>query len=296
MKLITLLALIIPSLSFAASLTIGTYNIRNFDYDDRYHIKTNKSELAKIIKETGVDLMAVQEINNTSEFGAFVDAQFDDFDSALSECGGAHGQRLGFMFNTKKLKLISFDEDLALSNPGQRGACNGGSRPAAIALFEKIDTKQKFYAVSVHLKSGGQNASIIKRNKQFNEIQKILQTLQSNSGVKDFVVAGDMNTTNYNVRGSDYKTLQSLTTAIGATDLSKSLPCTAYWWGGSDDGIETPSILDHVLVSSGLIKTALQPKVGGHCAAVSCQEMPEASLGMSYSNVSDHCPVSAQIQ
>lgn len=296
MKVLIFILSLIPSLSFTATLTVGTYNIRNFDYDERYRIKTNKSELAKIINATGADLIAVQEINNTAEFSRYVASTFPGFDSELSECGGAHGQRLGFMFNTKKLKLLSFNEDLSLSEPNGRGTCYAGSRPAAIGLFEIIETKQKFYAFSVHLKSGSQAASIDKRLEQFIVIQDLILDLQKKTGVKDFVIAGDMNTTTYNVRGVDYKALQSLTTGLGATDLSQSLPCTAYWWGGSDDNIEDPSVLDHVLISKGLLKKVPQPKLGGHCAAVSCKQMPVPSLGMSYSNVSDHCPVSAQIQ
>lgn len=296
MKIWTLLASLIPTLSFAASLTVGTYNIRNFDYDERYRIQTNKSELSKIINSTQADLIAVQEINNTTEFTRYVKSTFQGFDAELSECGGAHGQKLGFMFNTKKLKLLSFNEDLALSGPGNTGTCYGGSRPAAIGLFEIIDTKQRFYAVSVHLKSGSQNESIEKRLGQFKVIEKIIKSLQSSTGVQDFVIAGDMNTTTYNVRGVDYKALQNLASTLGATDLSKSLPCTAYWWGGSDDNIEDPSILDHVLISKGLVKKTIKTELGGHCAAVSCKQMAAPSLGMSYSNVSDHCPVSAQIQ
>lgn len=76
MKIWTLLLSLLPTLSFAASLTVGTYNIRNFDYDERYRIKTNKPELAKIIKETQADLIAVQEINNTTEFVRYVKTTF----------------------------------------------------------------------------------------------------------------------------------------------------------------------------------------------------------------------------
>ncbi len=296
MKTLAALFTLIPPICFAASLTVGTYNIRNFDYDERYRIQTNKSELENIITETEADLLAVQEINNTAEFTRYVKSTFSGYDSELSECGGAHGQKLGFMYNTAKIKLLSFNEDLTLAGAGEQGSCYSGSRPAAIALFEIVQTKQKFYAISVHLKSGGQNASLQKRMKQFKIIQELISDIQWRTNVKDFIIAGDMNTTTYNTRGTDYKTLQSMVTALGATDISKSLPCTAYWWGGSDDGIEDPSILDHVIISKGLIKNTLQPKLGGHCAAVSCKAMPSDKLGMSYSNVSDHCPVSAKIQ
>lgn len=293
----TLLAVLsmLPTLVFAANLTIGTYNIRNFDYDERYQIRTNKEELSSIIAKTGTDLLAVQEINNTTEFARYIKASFSGYDTILSECGGEHGQKLGFMFNTKKLKLLSFNEDLDLAGAGSQGSCYAGSRPGAIALFEIVETKQKFYAISVHLKSGSEGSSLKKRNKQFEIIGSIVKELQA-TGIQDFIVAGDMNTTTYNTRGEDYKTLTKLVSSIKATDLSANLKCTAYWWGLSDDGIESPSILDHVLVSPGLIKTQIETELSGHCKAVSCQERAETDLGMSYSNVSDHCPVSAKVQ
>ena len=295
MKFLMAALSLLPTLTFAASLTVGTYNIRNFDYDERYRIRTNKSELAKIINETKADLIAVQEINNAVEFERYAEATFPEFEAELTECGGAHDQKVGFLFNTKKLNLLSFNQDLALTNPGGRDTCDQGSRPAGVALFEIIETKQKFYALSVHLKSGSQGDSLRKRVKQFAIIQKLVQDLQA-TGVKDFVVAGDMNTTTYNVRGEDYKVLKGVATALEATDLSSGLACTAYWWGNSDDGIETPSILDHVLISKGLIKKEVKTQLGGHCKAVSCKEISERELGESYANVSDHCPVTATIQ
>lgn len=293
------LSVFLVTLSFAAeaSMTLGTYNIRNFDYDQRYRIQTNKPELSKLISETKADVMAVQEINNTSEFESFISKKLKGYETELTRCGGAHGQRLGFVYNTSKVELLSFNEDLSISNPGQDGTCDSGSRPLAIALFKIKSSGQKFYALTAHLKSGGQPDSVEKREKQFEIIQETIEELKSKTGVKEYFFSGDLNTTNYLTRGRDFKMLKKFTEALGMIDLAGSLKCSAYWWGGSDDGIESPSLLDHLIVTPGLIKNSTQSaNVGGHCSLVGCEEVKTTELGVSYASVSDHCPLSATVQ
>jgi hypothetical protein len=79
-------------------------------------------------------------------------------------------------------------------------------------------------------------------------------------------------------------------------DLAQNLGCSAYWWGGSDDGIEDPSLLDHIVVTPGLRKNTNQAQVSGHCKKVSCRQASLKDLGVSYESVSDHCPITATIQ
>lgn len=295
MKILIALALVATTLT-AQALTIGTYNIRNFDYDQRSRVKTDKSALANILKSLEADVLSVEEINETEEFKRFVSSRFPGYKAALSECGGAHGQRLGFLYNTATVELLSFSEDLSISNPGGDEDCYNGSRPMAIGLFQVKATKQKFYGITVHLKSGGAAGSLHKRKKQYSIIRQTIKDLQYSSGVKDFYVAGDFNTTEFITRGSDYAALNSIVNELGMINLTAKVACTAYWWGGSDDGIETPSILDHLIVTPGLLKKETTAKVSGHCQKVRCQEVSERDLGISYEGVSDHCPVTATIQ
>ena len=121
--------------------------------------------------------------------------------------------------------------------------------------------------------------------------------LKAKTGVADFYVAGDFNTTEYLSRGSDYAALNTAVKSMGMTDLASNLKCSAYYWGGTDDGIETPSLLDHVLVTPGLVKVkSPTAKASTHCEKVSCREVPIKELGISYESVSDHCPLTAVIQ
>ncbi len=297
MKSFLSLLVLFTSLSATAAITIGTYNIRNFDYDERYRIHTNKVELASQLKSMNADVLSVEEINNTQAFESFVATKLSGYDTELSRCGGEHGQHVGFIYKKSSIELLAFNEDLRISAPGSQGSCNSGSRPMAIGLFKIRSTGQKFYGMTVHLKSGSQSSSIQKRKKQYEIIQSTINELYSKTGIKDFYVAGDFNTTEYINRGSDYSNLNKIVRNLGMVDFASNLKCTAYWWGGSDDGIETPSILDHLIVTPGLLKTSSPRAVlGGHCQKVSCREVPVGQLGVSYESVSDHCPVTARIQ
>ncbi len=280
----------------AQALTIGAYNIRNFDYDERSRIKTNKQELSILLQSLRFDVLSVEEVNNTAEFERMIDAKLPGYDTAISRCGGAHGQHLGFVFNTNTVELLSFNEDLSISEPGKPGTCDSGARPLAIALFKIKATGQKYYALTAHLKAGGDAGSISKRQKQYEIIANVVKELRGKTGVKDFSIAGDMNTTEYLNRGADYKFFSKMVSDLGMTDLAATSACSAYYWGGTDDGIETPTLLDHVVVTPGLMKKQTKAEASGHCKKVSCREVPATELGIIYESVSDHCPMTANIQ
>src|SRR5690606_14443096 len=139
--------------------------------------------------------LSVEEINNTLEFERYVEKNLPGYDVELTRCGGAHGQRLGFIFNTKVVDLLAFNEDLSISNPNGQGGCDTASRPMAIGLFQVKATKQRFYGITVHLKSGSHPESMRTRHAQFKVIKETILDLKKRTGVQDFFVAGDMNTT-----------------------------------------------------------------------------------------------------
>lgn len=289
---LALLALLV-SLSAQAAFTIGAYNIRNFDYDERYRIRTNKPALGSILNSLKADVMSVEEINNVAEFSNYIPQTMPGYKAKVSECGGDHGQHLGFIYNTATVELLSFHEDISLS---VGGGCNAGSRPLAIGLFQIKGSKQRFYGMTAHLKSGSDPQSKAKRVKQFELIMQIMRDLKAKSGVADFYLAGDLNTTEYRNRGADFQVLNKFAAATGMINLAQNLPCSAYWWGGTEDGVEDPTLLDHILVTPGLLRVKNGAKVYGHCAKVSCQSASVTDLGISYEGVSDHCPLAATIQ
>ncbi len=302
MNKILFISLLLVSTQTLAKLRLATYNIRNFDYDVRSNTPTNKGHLVNIISEMNPDLMAVQEINEKREFESMIDTFFHGtFETVLSECGGAHGQKLGFVYNTSKFKLITFKENFATVNvnrPNQnnRKNCHQGSRPLAIAQFKKIDTNEKIIAISVHLKSGGRPSNIQKRFKQIEQINKVVREFQE-FGFKNIVIMGDFNSTEYINKGYHYDRFKNEVSSMNLTDSTSKLKCTSYWWGGTRDQMQYPSTLDHILVSTKLIgKKKFKTFQYGHCKKLNCEISDERTMGVSFDEVSDHCPIVTEIE
>lgn len=294
MKIKALLSVILSLNAF--SISIATYNIRNFDHDRRMG-RTDYANLKKSLVDLNADLIGVQEIRMTKKFRGLVSSALPGFKTVLSDCGGAHFQHLGFVYNSNKLKLNRFVTDSRTSNPNTSGTsvndCHLGSRPLAIATFTNLENNKKFIAISTHLKSGNYPSV---RIKQLNLIIKVVRNYRK-SGYENFVLLGDFNTTNFNKLGNKYRELFFKFAEITQTvNTSKDVGCTSYWYGGIDDGLHYPSHLDHILVSKGLFDNGLNAAtLSSHCSAVSCEIVPEFNLGRSYAKISDHCPLKVEL-
>ncbi len=303
-RIISLLISVFISLNVAASIRLASYNIRNFDYDERSHTPTNKSFLVETIEELNADILAVQEINEKEVFKRMIEKNFfGKYSTELTNCGGHHEQKLGFVYNTTKYTLINFEEDLRTSNPNdrrqtQRQNCNQGSRPLAIATFENKLTHEKIVAISVHLKSGGRPKSIQKRFQQHAIIRDVVKNLKQR-GLNRIVVMGDFNSTEYILKNNNQQKFVQSVQQMDMLDSTKNLKCSAYWWGGVDDGEQYPSTLDHILVSPELLGSkskTITTTSYGHCKALNCQVTDERFMGISFDQVSDHCPVVTEVK
>lgn len=277
----------------ANAFKVATYNIRNFDYDERAGIATNKTFLLKTIKEINADLISVQEIREKDEFTSFIQTNFKNYDVKLSDCGGFNDQHLGFIYDSTKLKLLTYKEDLRTVSVNQRSSHCMGSRPLFIAKFKNLNTGKIFTAISVHLKSGGTPSSIVKRFKQISILEEIVVSKRK-SGMESFIIMGDFNSTEYGLKGEYHHRFKRHVKNMGLVDTSKKLKCTSYWGGGVDDGKNYPSHLDHILVSEDMFSEP--SKVKSHCQRLSCSEEFEFNMGISFSEVSDHCPQVAPVK
>jgi endonuclease/exonuclease/phosphatase family metal-dependent hydrolase len=292
MKIKTILLLSLLSLNVYAGLKLATYNIRNFDYDPRYDIRTNKGHLKKILSEVNADLMAVQEIIQDRVFIQFIEKNFPDYGVVISECGGQNDQKLGFIYNKTRLSLTNVSEDLRLSTSREAQApkCFVGSRPAIVATFHDKKDNTNFVAMTLHLKSGGHPQSIKKRFYQIDTLASIVRELKS-KGHQNFILMGDFNTTEYIQKDQEYTKFLSKFEDLEMQDLSMKVKCTSYWFGGVDDKKQYPSILDHIIVSKFLKNPKVE--VAGHCKQTKCAVTQEDQLGISFEEVSDHCPLTA---
>lgn len=302
-SILALTLLSVFSLPSFAGFKLATYNIRNFDYDSRSNVFTNKLHLVKTLKEINADLIGVQEINKTRVFDNMIQSNFSGkYKTVFTECGGAHDQKLGFVYNKSKFRLANFEQDLRTVNLSNHQrvqtrnfSCRGGSRPLAVAHFKEINTGKNILAISVHLKSGGRPNSIAKRFKQLAIIKKLVQE-KRRDGFEHFIVLGDFNSTQYISKGSGRSRFVKLVDEMQLTDTASKLKCTSYWWGGFQDSTQYPSSLDHILVSRSLSKT-VNPKarVYGHCAKLTCNITRESEMGISFDEVSDHCPIAVEL-
>jgi endonuclease/exonuclease/phosphatase family metal-dependent hydrolase len=301
MKLILPVLIFTISLNVLAGLKLVTYNIRNFDYDQRQHIPTDKNSLYKMIKTLNADLIGVQEIVNGQEFKSFIAKYFPNYGVALSTCGGEHDQKLGFIYNKSKLQLTAFSQDLRLSksSAGGRENCQHGSRPAAIAYFYNKIESYYLAGISVHLKSGGNAKNVAKRQYQMKVLEKIVTEIRSQK-ITEFVIMGDFNTTEYIFRGAVYNAFRRSIANMRLVDAAQHIKCSAYWPGRNmNDNIFEPSTLDHILVSPRVIGNKDIKRTvfaNGHCAKVQCRKANSTALGQSFNGVSDHCPISADFR
>jgi endonuclease/exonuclease/phosphatase family metal-dependent hydrolase len=275
---------------------IATYNIRNYKKStNKNSTTTHKSELLNIIKSTKAHLIAVQEIVDDYDFKDFISKYLPSYRVALSKCGGLANQKLGFIYNSKVYQLQDFYEDHSITN--RPSDCKSGLRPDAVGIFKRRDSRLKIAAISVHLKAGGGQNNADIRYKQLKKLSKIINGLK-NDNFKHFAIMGDFNTTDYLLGNHNHDRFVEFTLKNNLIDFSEELGCTAYWWGGIDDGLNYGSVLDHILISESLYDNfnSTESKVMAHCNNARCKVNDDDALGRSFTQVSDHCPVVATLK
>lgn len=280
-------------------LKLATYNIRNFgsreiSSPEKYTDTPEEYYLKKELLENKAHLTAVQEVKDANQFHGFIKSNFYNYESILSNCGGAGDQKLGFIYDSSELMLIKYWEDDSLK---EKEECNKGLRPAFIAKFYHLKLKRYFTAISIHLKAGGFPQNIEIREKQYDLLSKIIRKLKS-KGSRNFIIMGDFNTTEYLSRNRHHFSFKDFVSNNNLIDYSSNLDCTSYWNGGEDDGFFTASLLDHILVSESVDQMFKQftTSIGAHCLKNRCRESTEFDLGKTFKEVSDHCPVHVNLK
>ena len=288
---LSVILIVSTSLTYAG-IKMTTYNIRTFDLKNSY---TNKVELKKIITKLNSDFITVQEIVNHKSFAKFIIRNFKGYKLHLSKCGGGGRQKIGFLYRSDKFILEQAYEDKRLSDTGQivgEYGC-GRLRPALVGVFKERKTKKRFVVIGIHLKAGGTPASYETRKTQYKVVSRIIEELRL-ADLNNILLMGDFNSTGYVHFDTDYVNFTNMLTQSGMRTSSKNLKCTAYWAGHDrEDNREEPSVLDHIIYPTKFLSyKRSRATLGSHCKAVSCHVVSAESLGVSYKEVSDHCPVS----
>lgn len=266
------------------ALNIATYNIRNFEMNRPY--STDQRVLSSILKEVNADIFSFQEIVDTKNFKKLTKRIFPNHKLFLSNCGGFAKQKLALLYNAKKYRFIKAIEDSSFQKEAD---CNRGVRPLLKIKLKKLSDQSTFWTLLVHLKAGGNDSDVQFRKKQIKLLEKSI------SRIKNFIILGDFNTTEFGNSRGDY--FQNFIYKSKLTDSSKSLKCTSYWSGGISDGLFYPGTLDHILLSKSLKKkySTYNFTVHSHCRVNKCTISSSRELGDSFNNVSDHCPVKLEL-
>ncbi|RYE94869.1 MAG: hypothetical protein EOO75_00830, partial [Myxococcales bacterium] len=263
---------------------MATFNIRRFGVEP-----TDMDRLSAMVGSLGADVIAVQEVQKSERLDELAGRLGRRWRTALSACGGRREMHVGFLYNAARLRLREVHEFRELLP--EEGGCTDGDRPGLLAVFEGPDG-QPLHALTLHLKAGGRPDDIAQRERQWQRVEALLALLRQ-QGAGRVVVLGDVNSTGFldNTRGE--RDLIEQLARRHSLDLARSpLACTEYYQSGST---MQPSFLDHALVSGGRLVDG-STAVHSHCAELRCTPQKPDAMPPTYTDVSDHCPVTFAVR
>jgi endonuclease/exonuclease/phosphatase family metal-dependent hydrolase len=279
----SLLVLVLLTGSAWAKWSVSTFNIRNFDRDQREG-RTNIPELTKIIREIQSDVMAFEEVVNEAAFKALVKSALPGYSFEISSCGGMGQQHLAIAYNPQIFSLVSSSEDLSLSGSGN--SC-GSLRPLfLVKLKNKTDNKEYTFGAA-HLKAGGDQKAFSQRWSQYEK----LKNLSLKNAAQNMILLGDFNSTGYNIKNEDYEHFEEFISGANLRTVSETLGCTNFWNPDPGQDAYQSSILDHIVLQDRLFSQVQETRTASHCVKTECRPSTKRELGVTYAEVSDHCPV-----
>ena len=267
-----------------AGWTVSTYNIRNFDRDDRAGA-TNIPLLKTILQSVKSDVMAFEEIVNVKAFQVLMTSTLPGYKYEISNCGGGGEQHIAIAWNPQLFTFKSKTEDLSFSGLDETSAC-GSLRPLFMVTLERSDRVEYSFA-GVHLKAGGDTNAMSRRWEQYGKLENLVKNFKG----QNLLILGDFNTTGYTPKNNDYVKFTGFMNNAGMRTMSENLNCTNYWTGTLGNGLYEASVIDHVLVQDKLAGSVTASTVGSHCEKFACRPTKPSDLGASYQQVSDHCPL-----
>jgi endonuclease/exonuclease/phosphatase family metal-dependent hydrolase len=265
-----------------AGWTVSTYNVRNFDRDDRAG-NTNIPLLQTIIKSVKSDVMAFNEIVNVKAFEQLVASTLPEYKYEISSCGGGGKQKIAIAWNPQVFTFKSKTEDLRFSDIKE--TC-GSLRPLFMVTLTSKNLMDYSFA-GVHLKAGGQSNAMARRWEQYELLESFAKRFQG----KNLIMLGDFNTTGYTPKNDDYVKFSDFMNGAGMRTLADNLGCTNYWPGTLNNGLYEASIIDHIVIQEKLASSVVSSRIGSHCEKFACRPTSPLDLGTSYKEVSDHCPL-----
>ena len=240
---------------------IGTFNIEWLG--TRKREEEDYKQIAQVIKDTGAQVLGIQEISRESGLQRVM-KYLPDHGYILGKSGS---QKVGIIFDKKRVKynVNSIDQlDEAVVSTGLR---------APLLVEMKIDDGFDFTVTVAHLKAMFDKKSIAKRKKQAKEINKWINGYLKDNKDKDVVILGDFN----DFLGSDALNLMSEGSVLHHT--TEEVPEDFY------SNIPYKGLIDHGSLSAGK-GGAMEEFVPG-----TVRTLDENDYNEFEDRISDHKPV-----
>jgi len=293
-----------PAPPAAGNLRIAQWNLRNFPLDERpqtddlgYSRRTNICDLETVLGGLGAHIVALQEVCDARRFPPILRRAGGGrtMRVVFSSGGGRFGQHLAIAWDDDALELIGEPAEIT------EVALDEGMRPGLAAYFRsRWPGGADFTVVVVHLQATTQ--AYADRRRQNRALESWVNAWVTRVGDPDVILLGDFNTAG-SPRGGLEGELASMDTILGRTGLHRlanATGCSQYWEGdGPRDGIQQPSLLDHVYLRGFTVDDVAEPvRAWLHCARFECREMvsrPGQEDG-TFWDVSDHCPMTFELR
>ncbi len=267
---------------------VATFNIRELGKEPK-----DMERLAAIVRATRADVIALQEVmraDAAQDLARLLSREPRRFRVVLAKCGGKGGMYTGFLFDEARIALTTTREYPELAPDG---SCDGGDKAGLLGTFEPrgpgaSDEPRAFQLLSVHFVAGSEPERLARRKEQWTRATRIANEAKSRGPV---AILGDTNSTGFlDDRGGEKSFILDVARDAALTVETRDLRCSEYF--GPKDALR-PSLLDHVVATPGMVKRR-SIEVHGFCAELHCE--PANSVPPDWESVSDHCPVSFDLE
>ncbi|MCP4899527.1 MAG: hypothetical protein GY906_21385 [bacterium] len=281
---------------------VVSWNVRNFPLDERpqdadlgYSRRTNICDLEDTLRGLQGDILGLSEIADTRRFPPILRRSGGErrYGIAFSQRGGRFGQHVAVAWDREQFQSVGSPVEIVDVMVG-----NPDLRPALAVRLESLTNDLNLTVVSVHFKSAPRGYKT--RLRQYDALAEWVRNWVEQQGDDDVIVLGDFNTTG-SENGDLADELAEMDSILGRAGLRRlvnPLGCSEYWEGrGARDGIQVPSLLDHIFVR-GLDGGAAEVDAWLHCKRFECTELisQPGDEDATFWDVSDHCPITVDLK
>jgi endonuclease/exonuclease/phosphatase family metal-dependent hydrolase len=213
-------------------IEIGTFNIEHLRDKGK-----DIQQIAQVIKDTGVEIMGIQEIEDISAVKKLV-KYLDGFKYKIGS--RRTNMRIGVIYNSRVIDILERKEirSLSLFDPERFRA--------GLQVYAKVKPDGfDFILLVVHLKSkvGGEKQTDKYRKRQIKCISRWLdKILKDNPYEKDIIIIGDFNEVLWR------KPFRSLTKRKDIMILTKNIPRGIVSYIGKEGRRKYQALIDHIII------------------------------------------------